>query len=162
MVDVERILVCYEGESLRLLGERLAEAATVDRIMRAAGFARGPFEQVELAGAGARLAAAESLYQRSFQDPRYRPHPILRRIMESGRGFYGLAEAGEPNGEPAGPTGGAQEVGPTAILGEGELAQALRRAASAAGLEVVDEPGRARQGVVAGIGPLEVRRLRLR
>jgi 3-hydroxybutyryl-CoA dehydrogenase len=52
--------------------------------------------------------------------------------------------------------------GPLAVLGDGPLADALRDLAAQAGLALADAPEQAAVLVVAGLGPLEVRRLGLR
>jgi len=84
------------GEALRLLGENVARAAQIDRIVNViGGFHGGPFEAMDQMGIDATLAEVQSLYEQSYGDPRLRPHPILKQMMESGwlgkktnKGFY--------------------------------------------------------------------------
>jgi 3-hydroxybutyryl-CoA dehydrogenase len=82
---VNRVARPYYGEALRLLGEGVADVPTIDRLARDAGFPMGPFELMDLIGIDVNYAAAESVYQGFFHDPRFRPHPIQRAMVESGR-----------------------------------------------------------------------------
>lgn len=92
---VNRVARPFYGEALRMLGEEIADAATIDKLIRSAGFRMGPFELIDLIGCDVNLAVTQSVYDAYFQEPRYRPHPIQRRMVESGRlgrksgrGFY--------------------------------------------------------------------------
>ena len=93
---IHRLAQRYFGEALRILGERVADAEQIDRIMKAeGGFAQGPFESLDAIGLDAALATTQALYDRSSGDSRFRPHPILKGMVEtgmlgrkSGRGFY--------------------------------------------------------------------------
>lgn len=92
---VNRIARPYYGEAFRLLGERAADYETIDRLMGSLGFRMGPFELLDLIGLDVNLAVTKSVYDAYFQDPKYRPHPIQQRMVESGRlgrktgrGFY--------------------------------------------------------------------------
>jgi len=82
---VNRVARPFYGEALRLLGDGVADAATIDRLARDAGFPMGPFELMDLIGIDVNLAAAESVYEGFFQEPRFRPHPIQRQMVASGR-----------------------------------------------------------------------------
>lgn len=92
---VNRVARPFYLEALRLLGEDVTDAATLDRIMRGAGFRMGPFELMDLIGIDVNFAVTQSVYHAFFEEPRFRPHPIQRRMVESGqlgrktgRGFY--------------------------------------------------------------------------
>lgn len=92
---VNRVARPFYLEALRLLGEGVADAATIDRIARGAGFRMGPFELMDLIGIDINFAVTKSIYHAFFEEPRYRPHPIQQRMAESGRlgrktgrGFY--------------------------------------------------------------------------
>jgi 3-hydroxybutyryl-CoA dehydrogenase len=103
---VNRVARPFYAEALRLLGENVASVETIDRLIKAAGFRMGPFELMDLIGIDVNFAVTESVYAAFFNEPRYRPHPIQRRMVESGmigrkagRGFYvygGAAPAPNP------------------------------------------------------------------
>ena len=59
------------------------------------GFTMGPFELMDMIGIDVNLAVTQSVYEQFFNDPRYRPHPIQRQMVDSGKlgkksgkGFY--------------------------------------------------------------------------
>jgi 3-hydroxybutyryl-CoA dehydrogenase len=92
---VNRVARPFYGEALRLLGEDAADAATIDKLLKSLGFRMGPFELIDLIGCDINFAVTQSVYEAYFHDPKYRPHPIQRRMVESGRigrkvglGFY--------------------------------------------------------------------------
>lgn len=92
---VNRVARPFYGEAFRLLGENATDAATIDKLMRSIGFRMGPFELIDLIGCDVNLAVTQSVYDAYFQEPKYRPHPIQKRMVESGRlgrktgrGFY--------------------------------------------------------------------------
>ena len=92
---VNRIARPFYGEAFRLLSEQVAEPETVDRLIASLGFRMGPFQLLDLIGLDVNLAVTRSVYEAFFHDPRYRPHPIQQRMVDSGRlgrksgrGFY--------------------------------------------------------------------------
>ena len=93
---VNRIARPFYGEALRILGESSATAEQIDRIVKlSGGFRMGPFELMDLIGIDVNYAVTQSVYEQTFQEPRFRPHPIQRRMVEAGtlgrktgRGFY--------------------------------------------------------------------------
>lgn len=93
---VNRVARPFYGEALRLLGEGVATVAEIDRIVREeGGFRMGPFELMDLIGIDVNYAVSRSVYEQFFHEPRFRPHPIQRQMVESGmlgrktgKGFY--------------------------------------------------------------------------
>jgi 3-hydroxybutyryl-CoA dehydrogenase len=76
----------FSLEALRLYGERIAEPEQIDRIVRiGGGYRMGPFELQDLIGIDVNLAVAKSFYEQSFGEPRWRPHPLQQRMVDSGR-----------------------------------------------------------------------------
>ncbi len=98
---VHRVIQPFYGEALRILGERIAEVEQIDRIMKImGGFGSGPFESMDAAGLDVHLAITQTLHDQSSGEPRYRPHSILRQMVEAGmlgkkagRGFYTYDES---------------------------------------------------------------------
>jgi 3-hydroxybutyryl-CoA dehydrogenase len=92
---VNRVARPFYGEAFRLLGEGAADIATIDKLIKSAGFRMGPFELIDLIGCDVNLAVTKSVYETYFHDPKYRPHPLQQRMVDSGRlgrksghGFY--------------------------------------------------------------------------
>jgi 3-hydroxybutyryl-CoA dehydrogenase len=92
-------------ESLRMLGEGVADAATIDRVCRlAGGFRMGPFELIDLIGLDVNLSVARSFYRQGGEPERWRPSPIQARMVEEGRlgrksgqGFYNYGDTPQPH-----------------------------------------------------------------
>ena len=93
---VNRVARPFYAEGLRLLAERIAPAAAIDRLMReAGGFAMGPFELMDLIGLDVNLSVTESVFQATAFDSRYAPNLLQQELVrsgrfgrKSGRGFY--------------------------------------------------------------------------
>lgn len=100
----------YGTEALRILSEGVADHETVDDILRdAAGFKLGPFELLDLTGLDVSQPVMESIYRQFYEEPRFRPTPLLvqRRAAgllgrKSGEGFYRYAD-GKRVAPPASP-----------------------------------------------------------
>jgi 3-hydroxybutyryl-CoA dehydrogenase len=83
-------------EALRILEERVADPATLDRIVRdGAGFPMGPCELMDLTGLDVSHRVMESIFEQHYDDPRYRPSTLaLRRVRagllgrKTGGGFH--------------------------------------------------------------------------
>ena len=97
---VNRVSQPLFSEALRLLGENVANAEQIDRIVKTiGGFPAGPFESMDQIGLDAALAETQSLFEQSYGEPRLRPHPILKQMVESGwlgkktnKGFFNYEE----------------------------------------------------------------------
>jgi 3-hydroxybutyryl-CoA dehydrogenase len=87
-------------ESLRMLGDGLADAPTIDRVVRlGGGFKMGPFELIDLVGLDVNLTIARSFFAQGGEPERWRPSPIQERLVQegrlgrkSGRGYYEYGE----------------------------------------------------------------------
>jgi 3-hydroxybutyryl-CoA dehydrogenase len=86
----------FSLESLRMLAEGVADAATIDRVCRlGGGFRMGPFELLDLIGLDVNLSVARSFYAQGGEPERWRPSPVQEQMVASGRlgrksgkGFY--------------------------------------------------------------------------
>jgi 3-hydroxybutyryl-CoA dehydrogenase len=86
----------YGTEALRIVGEGIADFATIDRILRdQAGFKLGPFELMDLTGLDVSHPVMESVYHQYYEEDRYRPSVITAQRLaggllgrKTGEGFY--------------------------------------------------------------------------
>jgi 3-hydroxybutyryl-CoA dehydrogenase len=107
---VNRVARPYYGEAQRLVEEGAASPASIDRILTgAAGFPMGPFALTDLVGQDVSLAVATSIWQDTYQDPRYAPTRFQRDLVDagrlgrkSGRGVYEYGTSVDPVAAPAG------------------------------------------------------------
>ncbi len=101
---VNRVARPYYGEALRLVGDHGATPSTVDRALTlVAGFKMGPFALMDLIGIDVNLAVTESVWRAYYDEPRFRPHPLQRRMVDAGRlgrkagrGFYSYGDEPVP------------------------------------------------------------------
>jgi 3-hydroxybutyryl-CoA dehydrogenase len=103
---VNRVARPFYLEALRLV-EAGGEPGQIDAAMRGAGFRMGPLQLADLIGNDVNLAVSESLFERYYYHPRFRPSYLQRSMVEggllgrkSGRGFYdyGAEETGGGHG----------------------------------------------------------------
>ncbi|PMR68431.1 3-hydroxyacyl-CoA dehydrogenase [Halomonas heilongjiangensis] len=103
--DTPGFLVNHAGrafgtEALRILGESVADHATIDRILvDQGGFRMGPFTLLDLTGLDVSHAVMESIYHQYYEEARFRPSPLTRSRLaagllgrKSGEGFYRYEE----------------------------------------------------------------------
>jgi 3-hydroxybutyryl-CoA dehydrogenase len=98
----------FSLESLRMLGDGVAEAATIDRVIRlGGGFRMGPFELLDLIGLDVNLEIARSFFRQGGEPERWRPSPIQEELVaeghfgrKSGRGYYTYGEGHEREPDP--------------------------------------------------------------
>ncbi len=110
----------FYTEGLRLHQEHIGTPAEIDRIVRdAGGYRMGPFELMDHIGIDVNYAGTKSLFEDSFNDPRYRPSADYRLMVEAGmfgrktgQGFYHYDDDSNPviEPEPAPPTGRPDRV----------------------------------------------------
>jgi len=90
-----RLGVVLGNEAIRMLAEGVASASDIDTAMRL-GYRHpmGPLELSDLVGLDVRMDILNSLAE-AFQDDSYKPHPLLKSLVESGdlgkksgRGIY--------------------------------------------------------------------------
>ena len=92
---VNRILIPLVNEGIGILADGVAKKEEIDAAMKlGANHPMGPLELGDLIGLDVCLAIMEVLY-REFGDSKYRPHPLLRKMVranllgrKTGIGFY--------------------------------------------------------------------------
>jgi 3-hydroxybutyryl-CoA dehydrogenase len=98
---VNRLLVPYLLEAIRLLESGVASKEDIDQAMKlGCGYPMGPFTLLDLVGLDTTLFVAEVMFQ-EFREARLAPPPLLRRMVlaghlgrKSGRGFYDYSSGG--------------------------------------------------------------------
>ena len=114
---VNRVARPYYAEGFLALGEGVADAQTIDHVMKVSGgFKMGPLELADLIGHDVNFAVAQSVYQSYFGKARFTPQLTQGDLVaagrlgrKSGRGFYDYSQplpevtylAGEWHGDPA-------------------------------------------------------------
>ena len=92
---VNRILIPMINEAVGILADGVADAEGIDNAMKlGANHPMGPLALGDLIGLDVCLAIMNVLYE-EFGDPKYRPHPLLKKMvragklgMKSGEGFF--------------------------------------------------------------------------
>lgn len=92
---VNRILIPMINEAIGILADGVAKAEDIDQAMKSgANHPIGPLALGDLIGLDVCLAIMEVLYN-EFADTKYRPHPLLRKMVRAGKlgrktkeGFY--------------------------------------------------------------------------
>lgn len=136
---VNRVNRPFSLEGLKLLEEGVADVETIDGVLQdAAGFRMGPFALMDLVGIDVNHAVAQSMYARSYGEPRYRPSPLAARKVaagtlghKTGEGWY-VHRPSMPRGT-AMPDPGGGDGRPVRVLGDEPLAREMRAALDAAG-----------------------------
>jgi 3-hydroxybutyryl-CoA dehydrogenase len=88
------------NEAVWVVQDGVAPAADVDRLFKSCfGHKMGPLETGDLIGLDTILYSLEVLYE-SYNDPKFRPAPLLRKMVDAGlhgrktgRGFYDYGDA---------------------------------------------------------------------
>jgi len=105
---VNRVARPFYSEALKIYEEGLANFATIDWAMKEfGGFRMGPFELMDYIGNDVNYSATKAVYDGTNHDPRYKPSPIQKKLMDegllgrkSGKGYFYYSENAvnpEPN-----------------------------------------------------------------
>jgi 3-hydroxybutyryl-CoA dehydrogenase len=136
-------------ESQKLLTERAADLETIDRICRlGGGFRMGPFELSDLVGVDVGFEIAKSFYDLSFGEPRWRPSPIVAKLVaaghhgrKTGRGWYSYEDGRHRTEDADPPEAGGGDGRLVVIAGDLPVAEELRGLAASAGYAAVEPLG---------------------
>jgi 3-hydroxybutyryl-CoA dehydrogenase len=170
---VNRVARPFYAEAFAVYEDQGADPATIDAVLReCGGFRMGAFELTDLIGQDVNEAVTHSVWTSFFQDARFRPSLVQRRLVESGRlgrksgrGWYDYRDGGDGAGG-GGDRGGAgrpepHTAGPADrppyLVVHGDLgpAAALVPMAREAGIEVrAEDDGYDARVVLPGGGEL--------
>ncbi|MDQ7034461.1 MAG: 3-hydroxyacyl-CoA dehydrogenase NAD-binding domain-containing protein [Anaerolineae bacterium] len=97
---VNRVARPYYLEAMRIASEGIATFEQIDTVMQlGGGFRMGPFRLMDLIGIDISLAASTSIYQQTFNEPRFRPSLIQAQMVQAktlgrktGKGFYDYSD----------------------------------------------------------------------
>ncbi|MEU4453069.1 3-hydroxyacyl-CoA dehydrogenase [Nocardioides sp. NPDC023903] len=132
---VNRVARGFYGEALRLVEEQVSSPATVDEVIRGAGFRMGPFELMDLIGNDVNAAVTRSVWTAFNFDRRFEPSRIQDELVAAGHygrkrghGFYSYADDAEPGKPVAVPPSDTPEK--VVLTGDcGQLSTLLSRSA---------------------------------
>ena len=170
-IDSPGFIVNHAGrgfgtESLKTLGEGVADIPTIDRILRehvdfgGQGFKLGPFELMDLTGLDVSHHVMESIFEQYYGEPRFRPSAIGAQRVAAGlfgrktrEGFYRY-EAGvqQISPEPAPP---ALPAGLRAWIAPGPSRDALAELVTGLGASVDDAAAPAADSLIV-LAPLGI------
>jgi 3-hydroxybutyryl-CoA dehydrogenase len=93
-------LIPYHNDAIRLIEQDVAEAAEIDKAMKAAmGYPMGPFELLDLVGADTQKLLCEAMHGLTYEKRAACP-PLVRRMIaaghlgkKSGKGFHDYSDA---------------------------------------------------------------------
>jgi len=98
---VNRVARPFYGEALKIYEEGIADFATIDWAMKEyGGFRMGPFELMDYIGNDINYTATKAVYDGTNHDPRYKPSPTQKKMMDegllgrkSGGGYFDYSES---------------------------------------------------------------------
>lgn len=99
---VNRMLIPMINEAIGILADGLASAEDIDKAMQlGAGMRSGPLHTADLVGHDVNLAIMDGFFHETC-DSKYRPHPLLRKMVragwlgvKTGKGFFEYDENGK-------------------------------------------------------------------